>query len=230
MTQEERERDTLPEFHAELDMNARRFSATLIVSAVYIVLLLGAAFALTKCTPPPVAPPQGNPAGELASIVIMRTFVDWEPTDPELERFPWCGGVAVGPNTIVTVAHCVSGGRVDYVTRDVWFRTARGAARGRVTYVDKARDYAEITTPRKLDRWVQWAESFTAQGAVRIVRFEPSRVRVDEGARSYLSGGAKFDSGAGVFSDEGRLLGLVATCYTDGAGECNGRGGRLVRP
>lgn len=175
-------------------------------------LLLFILLLIVGCTQVPPLTPKTSSIPESSSVVVMKSYYDFH---WRLKTIPACGGVIVGKHLIITAAHCVGAvnSEVEYVTRDVWFKTTGGKDVSYVVETNPTKDIAYLYSPKELGpaaeiRTPQEGEFKLVVKRFKLVRDYANKVGELE---IKLSGG---DSGSGVFGEDGKLLGIIHDCNT----------------
>ncbi len=112
-----------------------------------------------------------------------------ERVNPDFSLRHSCHAIAIGPYDYVTAAHCLPHAH-DYT----------------VTHSDAKRDIAFLTLPVPVAHWVDVAEDvpavgYTRRGAVVIT-----------GPDTFLGEVWHGDSGSGIYTSDGQLIGIVTKC------------------
>lgn len=175
---------------------------------------LGLLLLLFGCTPEPL-----NARAEEASVVLLKTEIN-----EELDGFnQWvsCGGVAIDSNTIVTAAHCVTEGseKVDFVTREQWYKTSDDYNIATVIRRSPARDLLWLKTEEVLD-YTGLSLDRPSEG-ILVKSFDVVSVSIGDGT---IHGARLFesDSGSGVFDNAGNLVAILTQCFIDASNKCVG--------
>lgn len=166
-------------------------------------------------------------AGLVALVLFVLGCSSGEPpNDPVVvilrDGLPECSGVAVSPNQILTVAHCVQGlargDKVAFVHRDRWQHTSAGYDDARLAFVNEDRDLAVLSSPVTFANPVEqrepveledvWARSalFDATSSGQLLTgygfFRDTTVTIKPGW-----------SGSPVFGRDGKLVGIMRSCF-----------------
>lgn len=191
--------------------------------ALFLALIALLCACTSKLPGYPLGTPQSN--AELATVVLVRE------AEEGLLGGPMCGAVAIGPHQLVTARHCIKRYETAFATRADWeHNRGFGIAQAVLGGVDEDNDLQLLET----------RETLTNTVSIRTDKLEPGDLvysvhhgsqmpwsfvigAVANGDRSSdaihmvqadiaVSGGA---SGAGLFDEDGRLVGV---CHGSDAG------------
>lgn len=143
---------------------------------------------------------------------------------------PVCSAFAVGPNQVMTAAHCVAEpGDFSIVSRELFEATSAGSATAEVDRVDADRDLAWLRTTFKFriflkTRAPRQDEQVTAVSALYGWKRSPGRVLPGFGIFRDTDVTIRHGwSGSPVLGLDGRAVGVVVRCwgaYVDGTHVC----------
>jgi len=131
---------------------------------------------------------------------------------------PVCSGFAVGPNQVLTAAHCV-GDRPDVaiVTAEQWAHTSHGFTLAHVQLVDSSRDIASLSSDHIFDVPLKMRGPVTGETVyARSIMFgEITDGNVLPGAGSFVDTTMSIIpgwSGSPVLALDGSVVGFVHSC------------------